>query len=330
MISRRNWGARLHSLAVAGTPAVVLENELLRITVLLHGGHVVEFNHKPRDLDLVWLRPGATGPGDFFDSYPGGWQEVVPNGGAPAVYRGAALDQHGEAAGLPWECEVVDDDPARVAVRLTVRARRTPLRVSKVLSLDSGSARLSTSATLTNEAPVEVHAMWGQHLAYGAPFLLPGSRLTLPAGVTVLPHETAINPPRRTVAPGGPYPWPTVPGPDGDPVDLSVIPSPGAPSDVVYLTGFTEGWYELRRPASEGGAGVRVEWDAGALPYLWLWQECGDTTGFPWWGRAYVVGVEPFSSYPTNGLPDAVANGSALTLGPHVSKELAWSVEVIS
>ena len=25
-----------------------------------------------------------------------------------------------------------------------------------------------------------------------------------------------------------------------------------------------------------------------------LWHEFGETTGYPWWGRAYVVGVEPF------------------------------------
>jgi hypothetical protein len=329
MISHRNWGARLHHTSLRGVPAVVLENELLRITVLLHGAHLIEFNHKPRDLDFVWLTPGTAWPGsgDFFDSYPGGWQEVFPNGGAPATYRGAVLDQHDEAVALPWECEVVEDDPARVAVRLTVRTRRTPFRVSKVLSLASGEARLSVLSTVTSEAPVETHAMWGQHLAYGAPFLVPGSRITLPPGVTVRPHEVNLNPPRRAVAEGGPYPWPVVPTPDGGTVDLSVIPEPGAPSDVCYLTGFTEGWYELRRP--DGDAGVRVEWDAATLPYLWLWHEFGDMTGHPWWGRAYVAGLEPFSSYPTNGLPDAVANGSALTLAPWSSKSVDWSVEVI-
>lgn len=327
----RNHSCRVHQIVLRGVPAVVLENELLRVTVLLHGGHVVEFNHKPRDLDYVWLSPRGGWPvppsDDFFDTYPGGWQEVLPNGGAPAAYRGAAMAQHGEAAGLPWDCAVVDDDPAEVAVRLTVRTRRMPYRVSKVLRLRSGEARLACSETLTNESAVAVHAMWGQHFAYGAPFLVPGSRVTLPPDVTVHPHETTINPPRRAVAAGGPYPWPVVPTPDGGSVDLSVIPEPGSPSDVLYLTGFTDGWYEVRRP--DGGPGVRVEWDATVLPYLWFWHEFGDTTDYPWWGQAYVAGLEPFSSYPTNGLPDAVANGTALSLPASSSKELTWSVEVL-
>ena len=333
----RNWGARLHEVGLRGEPGIVLENELLRVTVLTRGAHVVEFNHKPRDLDHVWLAPGGIRPAAeraapddvaaFIDTYPGGWQEVLPNGGAPARYRGAALAQHGEVAGLPWHCDVVEDEPSQVAVHLTVRTRRTPLRIGKVLRLRAGSARLEFTETLVNEAPVEVDAMWGQHLAFGRPFLLPGSRITLPDGVRVLPHDEAIAPPLRSVAPGGPYPWPVVPAPDGRRTDLSVVPPPGSPSEIVYLTGFTEGWYELRRP--DGGGGVRVDWDAAVLPYLWLWHELGGTTDWPWWGRAYVVGIEPFSSHPTNGLPEAVRNGSALTLPPHGTKNLDWSIGVV-
>jgi hypothetical protein len=315
--------SRVSEVIVRDVPAVRLENDVLRVTVLLHGGHVVEFRHKPLDLDLTWRSPRRGWPeppsADFFDTYPGGWQEVLPNGGAPATYRGAVLDQHGEVAGLPWECVPVDG-----GVRLTVAARRTPFRVSKVLRLDG--ARLAVAETLENEAPVEAHAMWGQHLAFGRPFLVPGARLTLPDGVRVIPHESTINPPRRAVAAGGPYPWPVVPAPSGGTADLSMIPEPGAPSDIVYLTGFTEGWYTLRQPS---GPGVRVEWDAAVLPYLWLWHELGDTTDYPWWGQAYVVGVEPFSSYPTDGLPTAVANGSALALPPLSSLSLDWSVEVL-
>jgi hypothetical protein len=334
----RNWGARLHEISLRGVPGVVLENELLRITVLTFGAHIVEFNHKPTDLDYVWLTPGGvrgtdavTAPDDvgaFFDTYPGGWQEVLPNGGAPDRYRGAPLAQHGEVVGLPWRYEVVEDDPGQVAIRFAVRTRRMPFLVTKVLRLRAGSARLEVEQALTNEAPVEMHAMWGQHLAFGAPFLRPGSRITLPDGVRVIPHPDAIVPPRRAVAPGGPYPWPAVPTPEGDTTDLSVVPPPGSPSDVVYLTGFRDGWYELRRP--DGGAGVRVSWDADVLPYLWIWHEFGATVDYPWWGRAYVIGIEPFSSYPTNGLPEAVRNGSALTLGPHAARSLNWSIEVLA
>ena len=323
----RNWGARVGF----GAPSVVLENEVLRVTVLLDGGHVVEFNHKPRDLDHVWLAPDAFPPPgpDFLDSYPGGWQEVLPNGGAPSRHRGAVLGQHAEVANLRWDAEVVEDDPTGVAVRLSVVTRRFPLRLTKVLRLRAGEARLSVEEDLTNAAPVPVEVMWGQHLAYGAPFLRPGARIVLPDGVRVTPHAGAINPPHRAMRAGGPYDWPLVPAPDGGTTDLSVVPAPGSPSDIAYLSGFGDnGWYELR--SGDDGAGVQVAWDATVLPYLWLWHELGATADWPWWGRAYVVGLEPFAGYPTDGLAAAVANGSALTLEPHGARHLAWSIGVVT
>src|SRR5690606_15863785 len=90
--SRRNWGPRVHEITYAGMRAVVLENERLRVTVLVDkGADVIEFNDKRRDLDYVWLSPiGTRRPHDvtagsadavaaFVDAYEGGWQEVFPS-----------------------------------------------------------------------------------------------------------------------------------------------------------------------------------------------------------------------------------------------------------
>lgn len=312
----------VYETALAGLPAVTLEDERLRVTVLAgKGTDVVELTDKRRELDLTWRSPtgirnpaaisagaGADDVAAFLDTYPGGWQEVLPNGGAPSVYRGATLPQHGEVATVPWTYEVIDEH----AVRFTVTTRRLPLRLLKVLRLRDGG--LEIDEEVANEALVPLEVMWGHHITFGEPFLRPGATIRLPERVMVIPHPAAIHPSgQRRVAPGGPYRWPVVPGTDLDTVDLSVVPEPGTPSDIVYLTGFEDiGWYEVADPRS--GAGLRVEWDATVLPYLWLWQEFGATTDYPWWGRAYVIGLEPFSSYPTDGLAAAVANGTALRL----------------
>lgn len=337
-MSTRNWAARLRHVVIDGLRAVVLENERLRVTVVPDkGGDVIEFLHKPTDTDFVWLSPqGLRNPHDhiqgaaddvaqFIDHYEGGWQEIFPNGGAPSEYRGARLAQHGEVAGLPWRAEVVADSEQEVAVRLSVRTRRLPYRIEKTFRLAAGTAALEIEGRATNESGVELHAMWGQHIVYGRPFLKPGTHVRLPAGVTVIPHESAINAHGRRVKAGGPWEWPVVPADGGGETDLSVVPEPGSPSEIVYITGFTDGWYEI-----SGDVGIRVEWDATLLPYLWMWQEVGATTDYPWWGRAYTVGLEPFSSMPTNGLAEAVANGTALTLGPHETKVLRLRAEVLA
>lgn len=305
----RNWGARLHEITWFGMRAVVLENELLRVTVLADkGGDVAEFCYKRRDMDFVWLAPDgirnprdvAGGAGDdvaaFLDHYEGGWQEVLPNGGEPSTYRGAALAQHGEVAGLPWDVEIAADDPSEVAVRLTVRARRMPLRVAKTFRLASGEAELHVDEELANESGVELEVMWGHHIVFGAPFLRPGHRIRFPDGVAAGP-------------------------------ELAVVPEHGAPSDIHYLSGFRDGRYEIIDP--DAGLGLRVRWDAAVLPDLWLWRELGAAEEAPWWGRAYVVGLEPFAGRPTEGLAEAVRNGSALTLRPHETRPLWLRAAVI-
>jgi hypothetical protein len=327
---RRNWGCRLHETTVQGIEAVVLENRSLRLTVLTgKGTDLVECLYKPLDLDFVWLTAdGIRDPADvaggaaddvaaFIDHYEGGWQEVFPNGGAPASLQGAALAQHGEVAGLPWDWEIVSDRAEAVALRCTVRARRLPFRLAKTIRLAGDGPVLEIESTSTNESGVTLPAMWGAHVALGRPFLRPGSRIRLPRGLTVLPHPVPIDPLGRRRFPGEPSAWrqPRPASTTGAGPDLAVLPEPGAPSEIVYLTGFAgEGWYEVHEPRA--GAAFRLDWDAATWPYLWFWQEYGATTGYPWWGRHYNIGLEPFSSWPTNGLAEAEANGSALRFAP--------------
>ena len=301
---QRNWGARVHETKLAGLDAVVLENARLRVTVLAgKGGDIVELNYKPRDLDFAWLSPGGvrdprTLSGDaadplagFMESYPGGWQEVLPNGGVPGSQAGASYGQHGEVALVPWDHEIVRDGEDGVTVRLEVALRTVPLRVVKDLSLDRETAELRVAETLTNESDEPVAVMWGHHVVFGRPFLRPGWRLELPVD-----------------APG-----------------LETIPEPGGPSDIHYLSGFgDQGSYTI----SGDGIGMHVRWDARTMPYLWVWRELGATRTYPWWGRAYVVGLEPFSSHPTGGLAEAVRNGTALRLEPREHRSFDLSAAV--
>jgi hypothetical protein len=335
----RNWGARVHVVQRHGLDTVVLENAVLRAQVLAgRGTDVLECNYKPRDMDFVSLSqeglrpPGTSGPGapdadaGFLDVYRGGWQEVVPNGGGPSQHAGASHGQHGEAALIPWDHAIAEDGEQRVAVRFDALIPRTPLRIEKTLALDAASPRIEITERLSNDSPVAQRVMWGQHLAFGPPFLAPGHRIVVQDGVRVIPHADPVGPSGRRVDARREHVWPRASAPDGATVELDRVPAPGAPSEMLYLTGFDEGRYEL---VDADGFGVRVEWDAELLPYLWVWQELGAATDYPWFGRAYLLGLEPFSSYPTSGLADAVGNGSALHVGPHESLDLAWSIEVV-
>jgi hypothetical protein len=63
-----------------------------------------------------------------------------------------------------------------------------------------------------------------------------------------------------------------------------------------YLDNLREGWIAVTQP--KVGVGIGLAFDAAVFPYVWLWQEFGYTQEYPWYGRAYVIGVEPQSSMP--------------------------------
>jgi len=339
---QRNWGCRLHFITMFGLPAVVMENDLLRVTILTgKGADVVEFNYKPRDLDLVWLSPGgvrnpsaflstsADPLATFVDIYPGGWQDVFPSAGAPATWNGAQYGQHGEISTMPWMVEIEHDDESLVVIRLQVRGQKFPSFIERRVSLARGASVLDIEETATNTSGVTVPAMWSQHITFGKPFVTPGSRITLPDGVTGISHNEDVGATGRRVAAGAEFTWPMAPKAGGGELDLRTVPPVGTPSDLVYLTNFPgeTGWYEVDNP--EQPVRARVEWSTGTLPYLWYWQEFGGVQGYPWYGDVYTIGLEPNSSYPTNGLPDAVNNGSAMELQPGASKSFTMRVAAL-
>lgn len=312
-----------------GLRAAVLENEVLRVLVLLDkGAEIVEFRLKPLDLDPLLRMPGGVrnpahgqpsiggAGGGFLDYYAGGWQEILPNGGQPASHQGVDYGQHGEVSLVPWSSEVLDDGPERAVLRCTVRALRAPLLLERTMTLERGRAVLTLDERLTSEAGESLDVMWGHHVAFGLPFLEEGATIATSARRLLVHEELPGFTPRR-LRPGQRGAWPYAAAADGATLDLSRVPARAAAGgrEISYLTDFDgPAWYALTNVAR--GNGFAMRWDGALFRYLWLWQELGSGTGFPWWGRTYTVALEPWTSYPTLGLPEAVARGAQLTLRP--------------
>ena len=314
-------------LSVFGYDALILENRWLSVWILPgKGSDVVQFLYKPQDVDFTWstvwgLRPETPGAG-FQDQYEGGWQEIFPNGGIPSLYRGASLNQHDEVARLPWTWEIVEENADQIRVRLSVDLVKTPFRLEKILTLTEGPSLL-IEETAVNLSPFDQEAMWGHHLAFGPPFLTPQCRIETEARTVIIADEM-ISP--RKYRPGR-YAWPMAIGADGKPCDLSYVPGPDGDRDIVYLTDFKQGGYQIVNPTLN--MGLSVSWDAEVLPYCWYWQECG-ADGYPWYGRHYNIGLEPFAGYPTHGVAEATKNGSTLKFSAHAMRSLAVLIEVVS
>ncbi len=96
--------------------------------------------------------PTSVSPrGAFLDYYEGGWQEILPAGGDPCVYKGINFGVHGEVSLIPWQYAIEEDRAERVAIKFWVRTYRTPFYVEKRISLQSGAAVLTMTEKVVNE-----------------------------------------------------------------------------------------------------------------------------------------------------------------------------------
>ena len=103
----------------------------------------------------------------------------------------------------------------------------------------------------------------------------------------------------------------------GRAVDASIIPQEGSvkAQEMAYLSELEDGWFALTNIERKLGFGVRF--DNKLFPYIWYWHQLNDAAPeFPWWGRYHTTALEPWTSYPTNGLLEAIENGGALKLDP--------------
>lgn len=332
----RNVGCRVHDdYTYRGMRVLVLENDLLRISLLLDkGATIYELLYKPLDVDFMFLNnQGVRAPdrlptsahswGFLTDYYDGGWHEQLPNAGAASDYQGTEQGLHGEVCLLPWHAAVLEDSPERVEVRLWVRTYRTPFLLEKTLTLLRGSSVLYMHERLTNESSVPVDFMWGHHPALGGGFLNGDCAIDLPPcdGLT-LPAWT----PDNHLAPDESFRWPQAPGHDGDPIDLSrVQPADAHMEDAAYFSGLEEGWWAVTDTRRKLGIGQ--SWPVDVLPYLILWAVYGGSPGYPWYRQNTCLALEPQSSIP-EGLAAAAEAGTALTLGGGESLDLSLTTVI--
>lgn len=314
-----------------GMQVVWLENDLIRIGVLVgRGADVFEFRYKPGDVNFLLRLPGEIkNPGKVFaqrrdttnqmeDYYYGGWQETLPNS-APFNYRGASLGQHGEVWGIPWDYSIVTNSPKEVAVKCRTRPMRTPLLVEKTLTITKGSPELKVHSSVTNESNTPFDLMWGQHIAFGLPFLKEGGRIGINAKKMV---AGPAMPGHRRFKPGTETEWPQAITTSGARDDASRIPAEEEMpySDLAFLSGFEDtGRYSIVNEAKKIGFGL--EWDASLYKYVWYWQERYATQDAPWWGRAYAIALEPWTSKWTDDPEAAIKRGEWLRLAPNGKEE---------
>ena len=321
----RNFGCRFYEVIYKGLKTIFLENEKIRVGILVDKGtDIFEFLYKPKDIDFMWksylgikgsnfLPSSFQENGNFLDLYFGGWQELFPNGGDAVVYKGAKLPMHGEVHTIPWQYQVLKDNPDEVRIKFNVRTYRTYFYIEKILSIKRNESILKIEETLTNESRESMDFMWGHHPAFGSPFLSEDCIVDLP-DCNILTDEINLSPDTGRLAIAHKSKWPITLGRKGEKIDLSIIPPLKVNShDRSYIYGFKEGWYAIAN--KKFGVGFGLTFNPAIFKYLWFWQVYGGAVGYPWYSTTYNVAIEPNSSYPPN-LLDSIKRKTNLSLKP--------------
>ena len=95
---------------------------------------------------------------------------------------------------------------------------------------------------------------------------------------------------------------------------FNVVPAKSrGTEDVFLLSDFEAPWAALANPKL--GIAARLEWAPGMLHYMWCWQHYGGNVDYPYYGRVYVVALEPFTS-PVETLDVCAREGTCSLLRP--------------
>jgi len=235
----------------------------------------------------------------------------LPN--SPAFnYRGAELGQHGEVSLIPWAVEIISQTADMLCIKCSAEPLRVPIRIERILTLETNSRTLSVKETVTNLGRTVLDIMWGQHIAFGLPFLEEG--VTLNTNAVNMETEPAM-PAHHRFKRGEVYNWPNAKTKAGLPDDARNVSPRGVEqySDLCYLEGFgSRAFYSVKNEVLNVGFGLT--WDGALFKDLWLWQERNATTDFPWWGDCYTVALEPWTSRWTSEPLKAIDNNEWLKI----------------
>ena len=321
---RRNSGCRINDeLTYKGLQFLTMENELIKLSILTgKGTDILELIYKPKDLNLLWSSPknfssydikNNLAKNDFLETYLGGWQEIIPNGGSPVVYNGAAFGLHEETPLLAWEYKIIEDSIDKISIEFSVSLKKMPLSVKKTISLISGDPVIYIDEEISNFGGELLDFMWGHHPCFGEPFLDENCVINFHCEeIQSNINSISSNP---IVKPNAVGKLDAFPGFNGQPVDLSkVMNKKIKTAELLYATKMLDNWFSIRN--TNKNIGIGFIFDEKIFKYLYLWFVYGGSEGYPWYSKTYSLAVEPWSSYPGLGLIEAINNKTSLKIMP--------------
>jgi len=264
--------------------AVIIENDLLKVTVLPEwGSKTASIVHKSSGYELLWQNSEAefrkTGYGaPYPEGDTSGFDEMFPTISRcfyeESPWEGFEVPDHGEVWSIPWQSEIAGE-----SLIMRVHGIRFPYSLEKAVCLKESVVRIDYTAVNTSPHPFSF--IWAAHPLFNT---CPGMEFRVPEGM-----DTII-----TSVPGEPLgeygnrlSFPMCTDVKGEKLDLSRVPEKRHTGyQKYYFQGkIPEGWCELYNP--EENLTIRLSYPKEQVPYLGVWL---NVLG---WADQYNIAPEP-------------------------------------
>ncbi len=298
--------------------AYVLENDAMRVIIVPERGAKIASIFDKR-INREWLIQPTRFPvpvvpyrADYLPYDMNSWDEMFPTivtdtYPVEGKYRGNPLPDHGEVWALAWSASTDGH-----TLTVTVEGRALPYRLSRKATLES-TATLRLDYSVANTGDETLYYLWAAHPLYAMDLQ---TEIVLPPEVNELYNVHEIPP---WGAHGRRYAYPHPETSDGKQWDLRRVGSPALNTCRKFYVPpeLSVSWAGFRQ--LDSGAWLRMDWDAGKLPYLGLWIDEGA------YATVSTVALEPTNAF-YDGVTIAYNNNRIATLA--TGETATWAVTV--
>jgi hypothetical protein len=274
-----------------GRRAHQIENEALRVTVLVEGGHIAEITYKASGVNPLWTPPwpsiepstysledhleyGSDAESKLLAGIMGHNLCVDLFGPPSPEEASVGMTVHGEASVARYEMETTGSELVQTAL-----LKLAGLEVWRRIRLEGTTVRIVES--VENVLPYDRPIAWTEHVTLGPPFLEKGST------------EFRVSATQSRTMDGQDFEWPHLPKSGGAQEDLRVFTAAdrsGGFTTHLMDNAREDAWFLAWSPATKVVFGYK--WRRSDFPWMGIWEENYSRQSPPWNGKTLTRGME--------------------------------------
>ena len=287
--------------------ALQVENDQLRATATIEGGHIAEVLHKSSGVNPLWTPPWPSiepstyshaeypeyGPGSDAQLLSGilGHNLCLDTFGGPSPEEAAAgMAIHGEGSVALYEPSKVSN-PTELTLAASLRLAQ--LHFTRRIKVSPGSPVVLLSETVENVSASDRPIAWTQHVTLGPPFLESGkTQFRMPATRSKV-GDAGFNDNLGPYVPDAGFTWPLCPLKSGGVEDFRTYtkgPVSGGFTTHLLDPKREQAFFLAWSPSTKVLVGY--VWKQSDFPWMARWEEHRLRTQPPWNGNGITCGME--------------------------------------